>query len=444
MSGTSLDLGAILPALRDLASNYCNVDLPPVQLVRQHISAVGLADVEKSAGEAAARVLAGSGRQPGPVAVAVGSRGVANLPSLVRGTIRALRSAGWSPFIVPAMGSHGAATAEGQAEVLASMGITPGEVGAEVRATMETRVVGELDGQPFHLDRLVQEAGAVFLVARVKPHTSFRARSESGPAKMCAVGLGKQPGAQLIHNDGSAGLSRRVPAAPRILEAAGYLVGAVAVVENQRDETAIVEGLAASEVGAGGEERLLEQAWLMLPRLPFERIDVLVVDRIGKDISGSGMDTNVINRFRIVGQEEGGTPFITTIAALDLTDRSHGNAAGIGLADFVPARLMAKIDLRALYTNAITAGQIGIERVKLPMVLADDRDAVRAAITMSVSHAADVRLAWITDTLHTEILAATTNLVAAAPDLEVIGDPFPMVFDTEGRLQAFQHPSAAS
>ena len=434
MSGRGFDTSSLLPALRGLASRYCDVELPTVQRVRQPLTASAIADVEGAAEQAAGKVLRASGRAPGVVAVGVGSRGVANLEALVRGTVRALRGAGWSPFIVPAMGSHGAATADGQAAVLAGMGVTEDRVGAEVRATMETEVVGELDGQPYHLDRYAFEAGAVFLVARVKPHTSFRARAESGPAKMCAVGLGKQPGAQLIHNDGSAGLARRVPIAPRLLEAAGILLGAVAVVENQRDETARVEGLSPAEVGSDAEARLLEEAWRLLPRLPFERIDVLVVDRIGKDISGSGMDTNVINRFRIVGQEEGGAPFITAIVALDLTEGSHGNAAGIGLADFIPARLLDKVDLGALYTNAITAGQIGIERAKLPMILADDRDAIRTAISMSVARAEDVRLAWIHDTLHTEVLAATPNLVQSVPGLEALGAPVPLPFDAAGRL----------
>ena len=190
----------------------------------------------------------------------VGSRGIANLEAIVRGTIVGLRSAGWQPFIVPAMGSHGAATAEGQADVLASMGVTEERVRAPIRATMQTRIAGEIDGLPYHVDRYAVDAGAVLVVSRVKPHTSFRAPVESGPSKMCAIGLGKQPGAQLIHNEGSEGLARRVPLAPRLLQAAGLLVGSVAVVENQRDETASVQGLAAGEVGARAEEALLELA----------------------------------------------------------------------------------------------------------------------------------------------------------------------------------------
>ena len=432
-----VDLDPLLPVLRDLASKYLDVRVPEVANWRQPIDAPRVDDVEAAAEAAAGRVLRGSGRSPGSIAVGVGSRGIRGLEAIVRGTIRGIRAAGWEPFIVPAMGSHGAATAEGQADVLASMGVTEARVGAPVRATMETVVVGELErGVPFHVDRHAVEAGALLVVARVKPHTSFRAPVESGPSKMCAVGVGKQPGAQLIHNDGSPGLARRVPLAPRVLESLGLLVGAVAVVENQRDETALVEGLTASEVGAEAEERLLERAWQLLPRLPFDTIDVLVVDRIGKDVSGAGMDTNVINRFRIVGWEERGTPFVRTIAALDLSDASHGNAAGIGLADFVPARMLAKVDLGALYTNAITAGLFGVERGKLPIVLADDRDAVRAAIAMCGAPAERVRLAWIHDTLHTEVIAISPALFDEARrlGLEEAGAARPLPFDTDGRL----------
>jgi hypothetical protein len=431
---TGLEIDSLVPALRDLAGRYLGVPIPPVALHRQRLEAPRLDDVEAAARAAAGRVAAAAGRQPGALAVGVGSRGIANLEAIVRGTVAGLREAGWQPFIVPAMGSHGAATAEGQAQVLASMGVTEERVGAPVRATMETVVVGEVDGLPYHVDRFAVEAGAVLVVSRVKPHTSFRASVESGPSKMCAIGLGKQPGAQLIHNEGSDGLARRVPLAPRALEQAGLLLGSVAMVENQRDETARIEGLAASEVGSEAEAALLEEAWRLMPRLPFEEIDVLVVDRMGKNISGAGMDTNVINRFRIVGWEEKGAPFIRTIAVMDLTEASHGNAAGIGLADFVPARMLRKVDLTALYTNSITAGVFGVERCQLPMVLANGRDTIRAAVAMCGVPAEKVRLAWIHDTLHTEVLALSPALMAEAADLEPAGELAPMPFDAEGEL----------
>ena len=436
----TLSVDGLLPMLRELAGHYLTEALPDVALRRQRLDTTAIADVEGAAREAAERVAAGSGRAPQRIAVGVGSRGVANLQLLVRGTVAGLRGAGWDPFIVPAMGSHGAATAAGQAEVLAGLGVSQATVGAPVLATMDTRVVGEIDGLPYHLDRHAVEAGAVLVVSRIKPHTSFRAPVESGPSKMCAIGLGKQPGAQLIHNEGGQGLARRVPAAPRLLERAGLLVGSVSVVENARDETAIVAGLGAAEVGAATEEALLDQARRLMPRLPFAEIDVLVVDRMGKDISGSGMDSNVINRFRIVGWNETGAPFIRTIAVLELTEASHGNSAGIGLADFIPARLLRQIDLNALYTNAITAGAFGVERAKLPMVLATDRDAIRAAVTMCGVPAERLRLVWIRDTLHTEVLGLSRALLEEARDMEDLGGLRPLPFDAGGRLQGLAHP----
>ena len=418
-----------------MADRLFVADLPPVILLRQQVRSPRVEDPGERAKAEVSRLLAGSQRKPGPIAIGIGSRGIADHVAIVRGTVAALRSAGWQPFLVPAMGSHGAATAEGQASVLMTYGITEAAVGAPVRATMDTVVVGTLaDGTPWHLDRLAAEAGAFMLVGRVKPHTGFRGPVESGPAKMCCIGLGKQAGAQLMHNAGPAGLVWRIPAVARLAEAAGLLVGALAVVENQRDQTAIVAGLSPTDVGGPGEEVLLKKARDLMPRLPFANVDVLIVDQMGKDISGSGMDTNVINRFRIVGLEESGEPFITAIAVMGLTEATHGNAMGIGNADFIPAPLLGQIDLEALYTNAITAGPMAIERPHLPMILATGRDAVRAAITACGVPVDRIRLAWIHDTLHTVVIGVSPALQAEHPELTVIRDAGPLPFGEDGAL----------
>ena len=188
-----LGVQPMLQGLQRVAARFLVEELPTVALASQKVKASRLVDVPIATQEAIARIVAASGRSPGPIAVGVGSRGIASLETIVCGTIKGLKAAGWTPFIVPAMGSHGAATAKGQAAVLASYGITAGRVGAPVRPTMETRIIGELDGVPFHLDRYAVEAGAFILVARVKPHTSFRGEVESGPAKMCAIGLESRP-----------------------------------------------------------------------------------------------------------------------------------------------------------------------------------------------------------------------------------------------------------
>jgi hypothetical protein len=270
----------------------------------------------------------------------------------------------------------------------------------------------------------------------VKPHTSFRGPVESGLAKMAAIGLGKQAGARHLHSRGPAGLGRLVPAAARLLCDSGLLIGGLAIVENQRDETALLRGLAASEIGAGVEADLLEEARRLMPRIPFDDLDVLVVERIGKDVSGAGLDTNVIGRMRVVGQPEPEAR-VTAIVALDLTDASHGNAMGIGSADFTTARLVSKIDLAALYTNGLTAGVIGIQRMAIPCVMPTDLAAIRAAIACR-GRDAPLRLAWIADTLHTELLGVSPALLDEVParsDLDVVRGLAPMPFGAMGGLR---------
>ena len=427
-----LDPAALLPHLERLAGRLLEgIEPPPVALVRQRLDAPVLADVEAAARREVRRALAGVA--PRPVAVGIGSRGIAGIGRIAGAAVEALRELGFDPFVVPAMGSHGAATAEGQAELLAGYGIDR----ALVRATMETEVVGEVDGVPLHVDCRVVEAGAVFVVNRVKPHTSFHGPVESGLAKMCAVGLGKQAGARHMHSAGLAGLRRRVPAAARLLAELGLLVGGLAIVENQRDETALVRGLTAAEVGAGAETALLDEARRLMPRIPFDDLDVLVIERIGKDVSGAGIDTNVVRRLRVVGQAEPEPGRVTAIVALDLTDASHGNAMGIGTADFTTARLLARVDLEALYTNALTAGVIGIQRMAIPCVMPTDLAAICAAISCR-GRDTPLRLAWIADTLHTELLGVSPALLEEAlgrADLEVLRDPAPMPFDAAGRLR---------
>lgn len=417
---------------------YGAMPVPDVGFVRQRIDPPRVEDVEERAFRETERVLAASGRHPGPIAVGVGSRGIRDIQLLVRGAIRALRAAGWSPFIVPAMGSHGAATAEGQAAVLAAYGISEAELGVPVRATMETVVLGEVDGLPYHVDRFAAEAGAGFLVCRIKPHTDFSGDTESGPAKMAGIGLGKLAGAQLMHSRGVAGLRETAPRAARLAAERGLLVGALAVVENQRDESAIVAGLSADDIAGRREAELLQRAYELLPRIPFDRLDVLVVDRMGKDISGTGLDSKVLNRMRIHGESEPEGLWTATVVVLDLSDASHGNALGTGLADFIPRRLFDKIDLAATYTNGLTAAFVGLERIQLPILLPTDRDCVLAAIACRGRPPAEpLRLAWIRDTLHTEVIGVSAPLweeAGARGDLECLRAPSPMPFGRDGAL----------
>lgn len=425
-----LDPRPILPSLQRVAGRLLEgIEPPPVALVRQRLDPPVVADVEESARAEVRRALAGVA--PRPVAVGAGSRGIAGIGRIVGATVETLRELGFDPFVVPAMGSHGAATAEGQAELLAGYGVDR----SLIRATMETVAVGEVDGIPVHVDRNVVEAGAVFLVNRVKPHTSFRGPVESGLAKMCAIGLGKQAGARAMHSRGPDRLGELITAAARLLTDRGLLLGGLAVVENQRDRTALLRGLTASEVGGDTEAALLEEARRLMPSIPFEDLDVLVVDRMGKDVSGAGIDTNVVGRMRVIGQPE--PHKVTAIVALDLTEASHGNAMGIGTADFTTVRLLEKVDFEALYTNALTAGIVGIQRMTIPCVMPTDLAAVCAAIACR-GRESPLRLAWIADTLHTELIGISPALLEEArgrPDLEVVRGPAAMPFDDDGRLR---------
>ena len=434
---TALDLAPLLPGLRRLAEElYGNRALPRVVPVRQRIDSPRLADVEGAAVAAVDRVVATTARR-GPIAVGIGSRGITNLDRIARAVIGRLREAGFEPFVVPAMGSHGGATAAGQAAVLAHYGIDEVSLGVPVRATMETRVIGEVAGLPVHFDRHAAECGQVFLIARVKPHTDFVGSIESGLAKMAAIGLGKQKGASLMHSGGVPGLRDVMPAAARLIADSGLLLGGVAIIENARDETASIHGVLPTEIGREAEARLLAEASRLIPRIPFQELDVLIVDRMGKDISGTGMDTKVLNRLRVLGEPEPPGLRIATIVALDLTEASEGNGIGVGLADFMPARCVEKIDLAVSYTNVLTAGLSGVKRGHLPIVMPDDRFSILAAIACSGRVAgAPLRLCWIQDTLHTETMAISEDLLReAGGELEVIGPARDLPIDSAGRLE---------
>ena len=299
------------------------------------------------------------------------------------------------------MGSHGGATAEGQVEVLADLGITEASMGMPIRATMETVVLGQLEGgPPVHLDRNAAEADGILAVNRIKAHTDFSGTVESGLAKIVAIGLGKRSGAEAIHSFGPARLGHWVPRAGAVIAASGHLLGGLGIVEDGHDRAARIAFLEASEIGGPAEAALLAEAKRLAPSLPFDAADVLVVDAMGKDKSGSGMDTNVIGRMMIRGTPEFARPRIVNIVVLDLTDGSHGNAAGFGLADFAPMRLLAKVDLASTYTNSFTSGLGGVQRGQIPLILPTDRDAIAAAVASCAAQDRDrIRLARIRDTL---------------------------------------------
>lgn len=317
------------------------------------------------------------------VAVGGGSRGLTQRVDLLRGTIDGLRALGAEPFVVPAMGSHGGGTADGQVAMLASLGMTEEALGAEIRATMSTvEVARTAGGMPIYLDEHAAAADRILPVNRIKPHTCFKGPIESGCTKMAVVGFGKQPGAAQIHSCGPVEMRRRLLDGIATLRSTGRLLGGVASVESAGGAVVEVAGLTADEVGGDAEVRLTERARELVPPLPFDEIDVLIVERGGKDISGTTMDPNVTGRYWVHGLDDLPRPRISTIVLLGITDVSAGNVLGIGLADFIPIDVAERIDWQKTYLNCFTAGPSGVRRARMPMVLPDEESCVKAALSM--------------------------------------------------------------
>jgi Lactate racemase N-terminal domain len=373
------------------------------------------------------------------VAITAGSRGIANMPAILRACGDAIREVGGDPFVMPAMGSHGGATAEGQRDVLAGYGITRESVGMPVVSSMEVQQIGCLaDDVPVFMSTTALEADHVLLVNRVKPHTDFHGPVESGLAKICAIGLGKQRGAQTIHSHGTRGLVELMPRAARcIIETTGKVLGGLAILENPYDHTADLQFVGPDGIGTEVEQALQRRAKTLIGTLPFDALDVLIIDEMGKNISGTGMDTNVIGRMFVPGVPEQDRPKITAIVVLDVTDESHGNAVGIGLADFTTERLVSKIDWHALYMNGYTSGTGGLMRSRVPTTLANDRVAIATAIRMcGQPDAAKLRLARIKNTLQAAHVQFSPALRedCGRQRVEVTGPARPMSFDAAGNL----------
>jgi hypothetical protein len=413
-------------------------DFPQMLPVRQTLCAPEVRDVT----DAVRRELAGLSLEkqlaPGArVAVTAGSRGIAGIDLILREVVAGLRRAGGEPFLVPAMGSHGGGTAEGQVAVLASLGITEASVGAPIRASMEVVAVGRSEfGFPVWVDRHAAEADAIFVVNRIKPHTEFNGPMESGLMKMMAIGLGKHKGCLDVHRQTiQYGFNRVLPAIGGLILAKLPVIGGLGIVENCYDRTALVKGIPAAEM-AHREAELLAQAKGLMGRLPFDRLDLLIVDEMGKNISGSGMDTNVIGRVMFVGEPEPASPRITRIVVLGLTAASHGNGIGIGLADFTTQTVVAGLDLAAMQTNVIAA--MTPEKGRIPIALPSDREAVAAALTtIGAIKPAEARVVHIRSTLELGTLSVSTALQAEAAihsGLEICGEPAPLAFDGKGRL----------
>lgn len=370
------------------------------------------------------------------IAVAVGSRGIGSLREIVRAACRWLIEQGAAPFIFPAMGSHGGGVAEGQRQVLVDCGVTPEYTGAEIRASMETVLTGVTpEGFPVFADRNAWESEGVLLINRVKPHTRFSGKIESGLLKMMAVGMGKAEGAREIHRLGSKhGFEQVIRSVAGAMLGSGKIVAGLAVVENARHEPATIRAATPARIVAV-EEEMLTLSKSLIPKIPFLHLDVLMVDQIGKNISGSGMDTKVIGRGIQLGPGE--APEIQLLYARDLTDESAGNALGMGMADLIHERLYRKIDFEKMYVNARTS--LNSEMARLPMRFGSDREALNFALAALGSPGpAETRWAFIRNTLSLDHLLISEALAVEAHGLDgwhVSRECEPLEFDTEGNLR---------
>jgi hypothetical protein len=416
------------------------IQLPNVVELRRTFPRPRIEDIDDAVRREWEKDGVGSSVRPGmEVAIAAGSRGIADIAAFVRAVASRVRDAGAAPFVVPAMGSHGGATAEGQVAILESLGITEDFCGAPIRSSMEVvELARTARGTPVFLDRHAHGADGVIPIVRVKAHTDFRGQVESGLLKMCAIGLGKHEQALALHALGVAGIRDHMVDVGLHVAGSGHVLFGVAIVENAYDEAAIVEAVRPPDF-LEREASLLETSKSWMPRLPVDEVDVLFVDRMGKNYSGTGMDTNVLGRFRIPGEEEPASPRVRYVVVGDLTEESHGNAAGIGLADLTTERLVGRIDRRATYENVLTS--TFVERGKIPIACAHDRAAVEAAVRCTWGVPSErTRLVRIPNTLHlarVQVAEALVPEVLEREDAEVAGDPFPLPFGPDGHLAPF-------
>lgn len=413
-----------------------NTPIPKMVKIRQSFDDTKLAD---PIGDLSA-LLRADGAMHGVsagqrVAVAVGSRGISRIDELTKTVIDELKRIGAEPFIVPCMGSHGSATAEGQTAVLAHLGIDEARMGCPVRSSMEVIELDRLpNGLPVYCDKIAAtEADAIVVINRIKPHTAFRGPIESGLLKMVAIGLGKQKGAEACHQLGFKYMAVNVPAMARVMLEKLPIRFGVAVVENAYDQICRVEVIGSAQMEDREQELLLE-AKSRLPQILFKELDVLVIDYIGKNISGDGADPNITGRYPTPYATGG--PEVNKMVVLDLTPESKGNANGVGTADFTTSRLVGKTDWPGTYANGLTSTVCA--PTKQATTLDNDRDAIKAAVkTCNILDYESCRLVRIRDTLHLGVIEISESLLEEAkanPRIEILEGPYEWQFDEEGYL----------
>jgi len=416
---------------------------PQTFRLRQILEAPRVHDVPGEVHAQLARLQLQKKVMPGQsVAITAGSRGITDIHVIMRAIVDHLKGLGAKPFIVPAMGSHGGGTAKGQRRIVESYGMTEEFLGCPIRAGMETVIVCQTaEGFPVHFGRYAYEADHVLVCGRVKPHTLFIGDIESGLMKMMLIGLGKCEGAKIYHRaiqDYSFGQIIR-SVAGEVLAKCRILAG-VAIVENAHDQTARIEAVLPEDFETR-EKELLVLAKKWLPRLPFRYVDVLLIDKMGKNISGVGFDANVVGRkFDDHKAVDGEFPKVKRIAVRGLTKETHGNAVGIGMAEFCKSQLLREMDVQAVRLNALISGHISAGLI--PLDYETDREMLEAALgTIGLAEPPDAKLLWIANTLHLEEMECSTAYREEArqrDDLEILTEPRDLPFDAEGNLPDFK------
>lgn len=411
---------------------------PRILRVKQQLEGPTLRDIPGTVRQSIQSLhLAGRVKAGQTVAITSGSRGVANIDRITRAVVDEMKALGLKPFIVPTMGSHGEAKAEGQVKVLEHYGVTEAAMGCPIKSSMAVVEIGKVKGTTVFCDKNAWEADHIAVVGRIKAHTDFNNDIESGLFKMMAIGLGKQHGAENYHRAGHHySYAEIFPLVGKAVLESGHVLFGVGIVENGYDETAKVKALLPKDFEAE-EKALLKEAKAWMARLPFDQIDLLIVDELGKNISGAGMDPNVIGRASV--QKPAGKPHVRILFVRDLRSESEGNAIGVGFADMTTWRLVKKINYAAMYMNAITAGIA--EAGKVPMAFDTDREAVQTALGMiGLTPPEQARVVRIKNTLHlTEIDVSESMLseVKANARMSQVTDPAILTFDGSGNLAPF-------
>ncbi len=414
------------------------MEFPRMFRIKQRLEGPALQDVAGSTRESI-RSLGLQGKvKPGQtVAITAGSRGVANIAKITRAVVDELKTMGLRPFIVPTMGSHGEATAEGQLKMIQHYGITEATMGCPLKSSMAVVEIGKVKGTTVFCDKNAWEADHIAVVGRIKAHTDFDGPIESGLFKMMAIGLGKQHGAENYHRAGHHySYGEIFPLVGKAVLASGRVLFGLGIVENGYEETAIVKALWPKDIEEE-EIALLKLAKVWMARIPFDKIDVLIVDELGKNISGAGMDPNVIGRPSV--QKPAGKPHVRVLYVRDITPEAEGNAIGVGMADMTHRRLVNRINYTAMYMNSITSGVF--EAARVPMTFDTDQEALKTGMGMiGLTPPDEARVVRIKNTLHLtelDVSEAMLSEVKGNDHLSPASDPAALMFDAKGDLFPF-------